>query len=78
MIDIWETIVSGPGAVIHGTATLFTAWKRVGIKWRCAGSFWSRTEAVSAAEALSLAAVTVQSRPCARWRRGASSGGRSI
>lgn len=50
MIDIWEQRVSGPGAVMHGAATLFIAW-RMGDdgRWQMRGSFWDRGAAEAAA-----------------------------
>jgi hypothetical protein len=50
MTEIWETIVSGRGAVEHGSATLFTAWhRRPDGVWEMRGSFWTRAQAERAA-----------------------------
>lgn len=46
MGDIWVTRVSGPGAVLHGEATLFAAWRRLQDgRWKMVGTYWSLTEA---------------------------------
>ena len=52
MIDIWEDRISGRPAVIHGSATLYTAWVRRDHEWLHAGSYWTRDDAETAAKGL--------------------------